>query len=1504
MADLRALGADTDEQLEALQKAFLESRDAPAAEVRRIGRRNANPETEVATRVPDDASSDKVDDASVAERGEEGAHADGVDGDDDADARERPMRSLMEEVMGDIVERGMGESRGDAAPGSMGEEKKKSRDARSAATGFPEVKHRSETNFGRKSRFAARKAAAREAEAAKSNPGEASTTSGQAGEKASATAAPRTRRVDPKAEDASIQEENDRIIKAMSPAAVKEAQEELASRLSAKTLDFLRNRGASKAREKSSEGESGVKTPAPVASNAPKRPTDRSVAAAEASARTKVVATVGVEHVRFALDGTPLVDASMDVLTLTHADGAAPAPLPTERDPLRAGEGSDIGYTLQEACALTRSSVPSQRVIGLNIIGKILKLARRWSFEPVSALPYETDDSSESSPRLPNGITWASVWVYATVDCGVITLLRRSFDDSQTQPMIAALSAIRTLVGGVGVGGADGRDMYLIDMLESNAPLDPSGLSFFAPLWRAELEDAPCGGAGFEPVAWEYAVEEISLDENSDVRLAEEPDQVEEGLNREMAERRKSTEQAADPIAALLRMGILQRIRYVLEVERSPQGEVYSLELLAAFARHSKGAARAVARCPRLLALLMSRVKDSCSEGSRGTPTEPKTIGVSHAMRVLRLLAQADVDVATDLSKEGFIKSAIQASVTLSGVATANDGTQRESPKGFAALLWRETFRAWAALSASGLNTPAFDAIHPLVAPWLETSTGTEPSIALDIFPLLTTLSTSLPEDEGGENAGPPGELEIADTAQTLSWRCATAAAKCAESWLALRTDDVASLFTMSHAARFLSVLVARSPNDAGALVSKVIGRLDEDAGMMRSALNALDKLVDICGLSSFGDEHVKYAAWGSLLHAMLLVIIVSPEAWSDQGIITLATHIAKRYGARKRSGRMSSDELRTSRSSIDQAASRRSSTDVLMPLNTPVSDFEDPTVWMGEQPIASASRLPVQRAVVVAMEILDKAFTETNTNKSRLGPSTGVDKKELQVEVAKSVDATLSLLATLPPGSGVIASQAISAGLYSPRVLQPLLLMTKKALGDAEQTINDSNEEERARLAIRDAGVNLAAASVTLVAPPEIVRDALLGGFAMELTTSAEAKTISTPSMCTTLGSLLPAHHLWYLAPLSPRTTIQGWGVAGVACTLSLLMGMELAKVSRVREIRPALKMAAIGAVYLQGANVWRDPAVSAPLGLLTDLYWRRMVKNYIQAYHQGVTGYSMDLGHTSAGEGGLNDPLNRAQGTGDASAAAAMVNAFAADSFGDALFARHVSMWLRVRVSPKARAAAWIALSEGIALHLLPCTSAMVPPAAAYVFFPPGGEPDPTMRELYIKSIEEGALDKALSGWSGDEYPTPGNNSPPLSAALAIHALAHIILSPGAGAEAAVRTLRRILDRPNTSVVLRALIHTPLTIKRRPSFACASVGAHKTPFGNGFVYGKRGQDIDIPPRRTLLFDVCGDDRALIQKVENALVNAGLMTRDAVKEAAHKMSNVTLIEEQSSFYK
>ena len=35
------------------------------------------------------------------------------------------------------------------------------------------------------------------------------------------------------------------------------------------------------------------------------------------------------------------------------------------------------------------------------------------------------------------------------------------------------------------------------------------------------------------------------------------------------------------------------------------------------------------------------------------------------------------------------------------------------------------------------------------------------------------------------------------------------------------------------------------------------------------------------------------------------------------------------------------------------------------------------PTVWMGEHPIVAASKLALQRALIIAMEILDKAFTK-----------------------------------------------------------------------------------------------------------------------------------------------------------------------------------------------------------------------------------------------------------------------------------------------------------------------------------------------------------------------------------------------------------------------------------------------------------------------------------------------------------------------------------------------
>ena len=80
--------------------------------------------------------------------------------------------------------------------------------------------------------------------------------------------------------------------------------------------------------------------------------------------------------------------------------------------------------------------------------------------------------------------------------------------------------------------------------------------------------------------------------------------------------------------------------------------------------------------------------------------------------------------LARGIFSERGLKSAIQSAITFGGVNT--DGEVKEHPRDFAAMLWRETFRLWSAVSAWGLDTPAFDAIHPLVAPWMETGSSAD----------------------------------------------------------------------------------------------------------------------------------------------------------------------------------------------------------------------------------------------------------------------------------------------------------------------------------------------------------------------------------------------------------------------------------------------------------------------------------------------------------------------------------------------------------------------------------------------------------------------------------------------------------------------------------------------------------------------------------------------------------------------------------------------------------
>ena len=446
------------------------------------------------------------------------------------------------------------------------------------------------------------------------------------------------------------------------------------------------------------------------------------------------------------------------------------------------------GYTVGESLELARSSVPAQRVAGLNLLGRVLARAKRWGGTvSTSAVTASTSGASPGAapgtpsavpglggpvspvrrrrsvgfayggfgapsdplslpPPLPAGVAWQDVWLHATVDHDVVLTLRRCLDDDHLRAAAAAAAALSSLAGGAdcgagGVGAAlardrdpgrigrhgcrrDGRHAHgpswvecacarlhrrqrrrrdVVAGLRECAP--PSRVAatgaMRAPVWRGgEPPDLT-----FVPTTWTAATGRITLRDDGTVPPdpADEEDQADElGAGpgpakqslapRERRENRRARAmtRAADPIASMLRAGILPRLRWMLEVGKHPSSVAPALALCSAAARHSAGGATAVARCPRMLGVLMT-LAEGTSAADTSTSYPPRGAAAA-ALRVLRLVAASAPEHARRIGAEGVPAAAVRAAVS-----TGTPETSRQ-----AAGVWIETFRLWSATTAAG----------------------------------------------------------------------------------------------------------------------------------------------------------------------------------------------------------------------------------------------------------------------------------------------------------------------------------------------------------------------------------------------------------------------------------------------------------------------------------------------------------------------------------------------------------------------------------------------------------------------------------------------------------------------------------------------------------------------------------------------------------------------------------------------------------------------------------
>ncbi|XP_017332587.1 RNA polymerase II-associated protein 1 [Ictalurus punctatus] len=259
--------------------------------------------------------------------------------------------------------------------------------------------------------------------------------------------------------------------------------------------------------------------------------------------------------------------------------------LPTHLGLHHHGEEPELaGYSLQELFLLSRSQLTQQRSLALNTLAHILSKAR----------------VGEYSSCLKGNV------LASLLDAGLLFLLRFSLDDSVEGVMSAAVRALRALLV---------------------STEDEENLDNMFP-WLL-------GMAAFPLVPQIY----------------KEEDEDDEGLNESTKETEKEKEERKldydvaqqDVMKGLLKMQLLQRLRYILEVVRpSPQTVLDILGVLIRIARHSTSAATQILDCPRLIETVMSDFLP-CSWTPLTSPTPLSLYGlpVSTAVKLLRVLASA-----------------------------------------------------------------------------------------------------------------------------------------------------------------------------------------------------------------------------------------------------------------------------------------------------------------------------------------------------------------------------------------------------------------------------------------------------------------------------------------------------------------------------------------------------------------------------------------------------------------------------------------------------------------------------------------------------------------------------------------------------------------------------------------------------------------------------------------------------------------------------------------------
>ncbi|XAR72666.1 hypothetical protein NMG60_11019383 [Bertholletia excelsa] len=420
--------------------------------------------------------------------------------------------------------------------------------------------------------------------------------------------------------ESQIDAENRARLQGMSTDEIAEAQAEILDKINPAVIQALKKRGLDKLKKQrgfssdtAAEGEVGNQQDnMKLASDAKGLSSSSSSLWDTWSGRVE-----SVRELRFSLDGDVV---ESDVVQVPNSENVA------QRDFLRTeGDPAAAGYTIKEAIALTRSVVPGQRTIALHLLASVLEKALQ------NICQNEVGENFKNN-NLSRFIDWGAIWAYALGPEPELALtLRMSLDDNHNSVVLACAKVVQCIMS------YDINESYF-DILEKVATYSKDICT--APVFRSRPEiDTGFLQGGF----WKYNAKTSNI-------LPFDEDIVNGKAEGEHTIQDDVVVAGQDFVAGLVRMGILPRIRYLLETDPSTALEECIISILVAIARHSPTCANAIMKCQRLVQTVVDRL--SSKNTMEVSPSRIKSV------TLLKVLAQSDKKNCVDFVKSGVFLSA------------------------------------------------------------------------------------------------------------------------------------------------------------------------------------------------------------------------------------------------------------------------------------------------------------------------------------------------------------------------------------------------------------------------------------------------------------------------------------------------------------------------------------------------------------------------------------------------------------------------------------------------------------------------------------------------------------------------------------------------------------------------------------------------------------------------------------------------------------------------------